>query len=359
MTESRGAAPGRGFWRAVDERVGISSLTYHVPDHAQGLGYSLGAITLASFIVLVVTGIWLGQFYNPMPDEARSSLRYILASAPAGFFVRNLHYWAANAMLLTALLHMLRVLYSGAYKRPREANWLVGIGLLALTVGLVFTGSVLKWDQEGLEGLAHNVEIAGLLGGLGAWFAPSFSDTIPILTRLYIAHVSILPILLAALFVIHALLIKYHGLAPDALSGRDATTRRTAGEPSRGTFLGHLGVAGLYSLIGLGLLVFLAVTVPAQLGPAPVEGIEITKPWWMFLPIFAIENAIGLGGLLWASLAIFVALAIVPLLDRSPHLHPSRRRAILIAYGLFALAIVGLGVYAKIAPSAAHLGMGG
>ncbi|MDF1521889.1 MAG: cytochrome b N-terminal domain-containing protein [Trueperaceae bacterium] len=359
MAERSGAAPGRGFWRAIDERVGISGLKYHVPDHAQGLGYSLGAITLVSYLVLVVTGIWMGQFYNPIPDEARASLRYLLTSAPAGLFARNLHYWAANAMLLTALLHMLRVQYTGAFKRPREANWLVGIGLLALTIGLVFTGSVLKWDQEAVEGIAHNVEIANLLGGVGVWFSPSFSGSIPILTRLYIAHVSILPILLAALFAIHALLVKQHGLAPNALAGRDATTRATAGEPSRGTFLGHLGVAGLYSLIGLGLLVFLAVTVPAQLGPAPVEGIELTKPWWMFLPVFAVENAIGLGGLLWASVAIFLALALVPLLDRSSYLHPARRRAILLIYLVFAIVIVGLGIYAKVAPGADHLGMGG
>ncbi len=351
--------PRKGFWQAVDERVGISALQYHVPEHAQGLGYSLGAVTLVSFLVLVITGIWMGQFYNPMPDSVRDSLRYLFTTAPAGFFARNLHYWSANAMLVTALLHMLRVLYSGAYKRPREANWLVGVLLLALTVGLVFTGSALKWDQEGLEGIAHNLAIANLLGGVGGWFSASFSGSIPILTRLYIAHVSILPILLAAAIALHALLIKLHGLAPNALASRDATTRPTAGEPSHATFLGHLGAAGLYSLIGLGLLVFLAVVVPAQLGPAPVAGVELTKPWWMFLPMFAVENFVGLSGLLWAAIAIFVALALVPLLDRSPHLHPSRRRAVLVGYALFALVVVALGIYAKFAPGAAHIGMGG
>jgi len=359
MAESVARRSSRGFWQALDERVGIGALKYHVPDHAQGIAYSLGAVTLVSFVVLVITGVWLGQFYSPIPDSARDSMRYILTTAPAGFFARNLHYWAANAMLLTALLHMLRVLFTGAYKRPREANWLVGVGLLALTVGLVFTGSALKWDQEGLEGITHNLEIANLLGGVGGWFSASFSGSIPILTRLYIAHVSILPILLAALFAVHALLVKFHGLAPHAFARRDATTRATAGETSRGTFLGHIGVAGLYSLIGLGLLVFLAITIPAQLGPAPVAGVEITKPWWMFLPVFAIENAVGLSGLLWASIAIFVALALVPLLDRGPNLHPSRRRGVLIAYGALAVLIIALGIYAKVAPSASHIGSGG
>jgi len=345
-----------GFWQAVDERLGISELKYHVPDHAQGLGYSLGATTLVAFIILVITGIWMGQFYNPMPDTARNSMFYLLTTAPAGFFARNLHYWAANAMLLTALLHMLRVLWTGSYKRPREANWLVGVALLALTVGLVFTGSILKWDQEALEGLGHNVEIAGLLGGIGSWFSPSFSGSIPLLTRLYIAHIAILPILLAALFFIHALLIKLHGLAPNAYANRSATTSKTAGDNSHATFLEHLGTAGLYSLIGIGVLVFLAVAVPAQLGPAPVAGIEITKPWWMFLSIFAVENWVGLSGLLWVSVAIFVALALVPFIDRSPYLHPTRRKAVLIIYGLFTLILIALGIYAKFAPGAAHLG---
>ncbi len=350
------AGTRKGFWQAVDERLGISELKYHVPDHAQGLGYSLGAITLVAFLILVVTGIWMGQFYNPMPDTARSSVLYLLTSAPAGFFARNLHYWAANAMLLTALLHMLRVLWTGAYKRPREANWLVGVALLGLTVGLVFTGSILKWDQESIEGLGHNVETAALLGGIGSWFSPEFSGSIPLLTRLYIAHIAILPILLAALFAVHALLIKLHGLAPNAFAGRTATTRKTAGESSHATFLEHLGAAGLYSLIGLGVLVFLAVAVPAQLGPAPVTGIEVTKPWWMFLPIFAVENWVGLGGLLWVSVGIFVALALVPFVDRNPYLHPARRKGALIVYGLLALLLVALGIFAKFAPGAAHLG---
>lgn len=345
-----------GFWQALDERLAISELRYHVPEHAQGLAYSLGGITLMAFVVLVLTGIWLGQFYDPMPDHARNSLFYLLTSAPAGLFARNLHYWAANAMLLTALLHTLRVLWTGAYKRPREANWLVGVALLALTVGLVFTGSALKWDQEALEALEHNVEVAALLGGIGSWFSPEFADSVPLLARLYIAHVSILPVVLGTLFVIHALLVKLHGLAPSAFASLDAASRKTAGEPSRATFVEHLGAVGLYSLIALGVLVFLAVAVPAQLGPAPVEGIEITKPWWMFLPIFAIENWVGLEGLFWASVALFIALAVVPFIDRGPYLHPARRRWLLVVYGLLALLIVGLGLYAKFAPGATHIG---
>ncbi|MCL6526357.1 MAG: cytochrome b N-terminal domain-containing protein [Thermaceae bacterium] len=345
-----------GFWQALDERLGISALKYEVPEHAQGIAYSLGGVSLVGMAVLVLTGIWLAQFYDPMPEHVRSSMTYILTQAPAGFFARNLHYWAANVVLVTVLLHMLRVLYTGGFKRPREANWLVGVGLLGVTVGLIFTGTALKWDQEALEAVGHNVEAAELLGGLGTWFSPQFAERIPLLARVFTAHVSVLPVALGVLLVLHFLLIKLHGLAPNALARTDATTRKTSGEPTRANFLQHLGVVGAYGLVGLGALVFLSLALPAQLGPMPVAGIEVTKPWWPFLPFFAIENWLGLSGFLWAGVLVFLSLVVVPLLDRSPYLHPSRRRAFLIFFGLLALALMGLGIYAKFAPGAMHLG---
>lgn len=345
----------RGFWQALDERLGISALKYDVPEHAQGIWYSLGGVSLVGFVVLVLSGIWLSQFYDPMPEHVRASMQSILREAPGGFFMRNLHYWAANVVMVTVLLHMLRVLFTGGFKRPREANWLVGVGLLAVTVGFVFTGTVLKWDQEAIEALEHNVEAAQLLGGIGTFFSPQFAERIPLLTRVFTAHVSVLPALLVLLLTAHFLLIKLYGLAPNAFAHREATTRKTSSEPTHATFLQHMGVVGAYALVGLGVLVFLSVTLPAQLGPAPVEGVEITRPWWPFLSLFALENWIGLRGLVWASAALFIALALVPLLDRSPYLHPSRRIAFLIVYALLALAMVALGFYAKFAPGTAHL----
>lgn len=353
---SRHDTARHSLWDVLDERLGISALRYDVPEHAQGLGYSLGGVSLVGFVALVLSGIWLAQFYDPMPEHVRNSMASILDEVPAGFFMRNLHYWAANAVMFTVLLHLLRVLFTSAYKRPREANWLVGVGLLAVTVGFVLTGSVLKWDQEGFEALQHNVEAAELVGGLGVWFSPQFAERIPILARTFTAHVSVLPALLVVLLALHFLLIKLHGLAPDALAGREVRTRKTSGESSRVDFLEHLGVIGLYSLVGLGVLVFLAVAVPAQLGPAPVEGVELTKPWWPFLSLFALENWVGLRGLLWVGILLFALLALVPFVDRSPYLHPARRLGFLAFYGLLVLAVIALGLYAKFAPGARHLG---
>jgi ubiquinol-cytochrome c reductase cytochrome b subunit len=348
-------ASRKGFWAAVDERLGLSTLRYDVPEHAQGIAYSLGGVSLVGLIVLIGSGIWLAQFYDPMPEHVRASLLDLLSSVPAGFFLRNLHYWAANVVMVTVLLHLLRVIFTGSFKRPREANWLVGVALLAVTLGLVFTGSVLKWDQEAVEALGHNVEVAALLGGLGGWFSPQFAERIPLLSRLFIAHVSILPVALFVLLALHILLIKLHGLAPNALASRAAVTGKTAGQPSHATFLEHLGAVGGYALVGLGGLIFLSLAVPAQLGPVPVEGIEVTKPWWPFLPLFALENWLGLGGLLYAGLVLFVVLALLPWLDRSPLLHPLRRKGILLLVALLTLLLVALGLYAKATPGALHL----
>ena len=170
-------------WRrtldAVDERLGIRALEYPVPEHANNVAWSLGGITAVSFLILVVTGILLVQFYAPVPESANASLRDMVTHVWGMWFVRALHFWAAQAMYVTAILHMLRVFFTGSYKRPREGNWLVGVAMFGLVIFALFTGTVLKWDQEGFEALGHNLEIADLLGGAGVWFSP----TSPIASR--------------------------------------------------------------------------------------------------------------------------------------------------------------------------------
>src|SRR3990172_504052 len=169
-----------GEW--LNERLGLPGLAYAVPEHANSLPYLLGGITFTGFIILIITGIYLAQFYHPHPADAHQSVVYIITSAPLGDLVRSIHFWTAQIVILTLLLHMLRVLFTGSYKRPREINWYVGLGLLAVTLGLVFTGSVLKFDQEGVEGLPHNKKGAQGIGALGGWFSGEFSRSVPLLT---------------------------------------------------------------------------------------------------------------------------------------------------------------------------------
>lgn len=337
---------GNGTWKAVDERLGLSDLTYPVPRHANTLAYSLGGISVVGFLVLIFSGILLAQYYSPVPQFANDSVRAIMEGVQLQRILRGVHYWAAQVVMLAILLHMLRIFLTGSFKKPREANWIIGVGLLATTVGLFFTGSVLKWDQEGFEALEHNVGIGELLGGLGHWFAHAFAENVPILLRLYIAHVSILPGSLILLLAAHFWLVKRHGIS--------ARPGRPSGEYL--PFSSHLKHLGKYSLILVGIVLALAVLRPPIVGPAPVEGIEVTKPPWPFLAFFAIENWVGIPGLFWATVVSFTLLALVPFIDRSPEVLPARRRAPIAAAIVIVLALVGLGLLAWLTPGAEHVG---
>jgi quinol-cytochrome oxidoreductase complex cytochrome b subunit len=109
--------------------------------------WGLGLVTASSFLILVVTGVLLMFYYKPYPEVAYDSIKDIHFVVPTGRFMRNIHRWAAHVMVVGVILHMARAFYTAAYRSPREFNWIVGLVLLALTLGLSFTGYLLPWDQ--------------------------------------------------------------------------------------------------------------------------------------------------------------------------------------------------------------------
>ena len=354
VTVTRGGRWTRA-WEAIDERIGLSGLAYPVPAHANGIGYILGGITFFGFLILAATGIWIAQFYHPTPGTARESVVYIMNVAPLGDVVRGIHFWVANIVMATVLLHMGRIFVTGAYKRPREANWLVGLGLLAVTLGLIFTGTVLKWDQEGYEALGHNVEMGNLLGAFGFWFSSDFAASLPILGRLYMAHIVILPALGTLLLIAHFLLVKRHGIS--ALPADTDAAVEGGPMPAKGgsAFSAHIVRMAGFGLVMLAVATVLAVVLPAGLGPRPIPGTETTKPPWMFLAFYPFEDWFGLPALLWAPAVLFGALAALPFIDRNPY-RSARRRKVLMALGaLAAVALVLLVVYALVTAAQAHV----
>jgi ubiquinol-cytochrome c reductase cytochrome b subunit len=338
-------------WRAIDERLGLSALRYPVPRHANNVAWTLGGLTLAALVILVVTGIILAQFYSPSPDAARESVLHIETEVPLGGLIRGIHVWAAQAMFVLALAHLARILITGSYKRPREANWLIGLGLLAMVGLLLFTGSTLRWDQEAFEAVEHNSELASLAGGFGTWFTSELAPATPLVSRLYLAHVSFLPALVFVLLILHFALIKRHGVS--------ARSTVAVGEPEPDDtvpFTSHIRHLVGWSLILLAVLVALAAVSSNAVGPAPVEGIEVTKPLWPFYFLYQVENWIGIPGLFWAPLVIFVFLAALPFLDRKPERRPSRRRWVMgSAFVLFGAWVV-LTVMVASQGVATHLG---
>ena len=345
-TPSRRTRRGR-LLEALDERLGLKGLAYPVPEHANKLAYSLGGLSLICFVLLVGTGIVLAQFYNPDPAAAHASVRRLSTEVTLGGWLRAFHYWAAMAMVVLIGLHLLRVFAAGAFKRPREGNWLVGVLLAGMVAAFYFSGTVLKWDQEALEALEHNIEAGRLLGRLGFWFSPEFGG-LPLLERLYTLHIAVLPAVFFLTVTVHLLLVKRHGMAPSPFR------RGPEPEPTE-PFSRHLARLGGFGLLLVAVLTALAVLAPPGHGPAAVEGIEVTKPPWPLLWLYPLENWVGVSGILWATLAVFAALVVVPFVDRTPERHPRRRLVVVLAAALIVVAVVALIVYGVVTPITTHL----
>src|SRR5262249_19900790 len=181
--------------------------------------FGLGLILTASFVVLTITGILLMVYYKPASELAYNSVKDIHFVVPAGRFIRNIHRWSAHLMVAAAFLHMARVFYTGSYKRPREFNWLVGLALLVITLGLSFTGYLLPWDQLAYWAITIGANIANSPRevtdplGVTAWFDPGkFQKQLLLganyvgqeaLIRFYVLHVAALRRPRAAVIGIH------------------------------------------------------------------------------------------------------------------------------------------------------------
>jgi quinol-cytochrome oxidoreductase complex cytochrome b subunit len=335
------------------ERTGWKGLTYPVPTHANKIWYLLGGISFVGFLILFATGIYMAQFYNAQPSDAHQSAVFLITGVPLGDLIRSIHFWTAQIVTVTVVLHLLRILYSGSFKRPRELNWYIGLGLLFVTLGAVYTGSVLKYDQEGLEALQHSKEAGELMGALGAFFTSEFSSTASLLTRLFTTHVSILPMAFAALIGVHIYLINQHGISPKATL--DATARKTKGE-GESRFDIHLRRMIGYGLILLAVVMSLALLLPAPIGQHGMPGAEVTKPWWMFVWLFPAEAALGVRALIIMPSILGGLLLLVPVVDRSPYLNPLKRKWVLIVAGIILLILIIGGLVAVIQPTTDHLG---
>lgn len=350
-----------GFRRVtswLDDRLGLSALRYHVPAHANTLWYTLGGITFIGILVLFATGVWLAQYYNPDPLAARDSVIYIQNEVRLGDVIRGIHVWTAYLVVITAALHLIRVFVTASYKAPREFNWLIGIALFVTVLfGAVFTGTVLRWDQEAYEAMVHNMEIANVLGSFGGFFSDAFTMSVSMLPRLYIAHVSIVPMLIVALLVVHIFLIKHHGISPTPAQqdAGEAPGGRLPPQRETGRYQTHLRLMLGYGLAVVALAGTLGVLFPQKIGPAPDPTLEVTKPPFVFYWLYAFEDWWGVQGILYAVIASFGVLALLPFIDRTPA-RALRRRPIIAALGLVMLvAIVALSIKVGTAPVAQHL----
>jgi ubiquinol-cytochrome c reductase cytochrome b subunit len=208
-----------------DFRLGISDtllpmLRHPVPRELAGpLGwwYVFGSASLTLFALQILTGIGLSLTYVPSADQAYESLLYLNYQQPWGWFLRSLHYWSGSAMVVMVLVHITQVFLHGSFKYPRELTWLLGVLLLLCTLGMAFTGQVLRWDPDAYWGVGVGAAMAGRVPEAG----PTIVDLLlgaPIigaatLSRFFALHVFVIPGLLITFLSVHLWLVLKKGIS--------------------------------------------------------------------------------------------------------------------------------------------------
>ena len=220
---------------AIQQNVFLHLFSTKVRKRMLSLGatWYLGTLTLATFLVLIVTGILLMLYYHPSVPLAYADVKDLQFVVSSGLFLRNLHRWAAHAMVFLAFAHMFRVFYRGAYRAPREFNWVVGVVLLLVTLLLSYTGYLLPWDQLAFWAITVGTNISSAV--------PLIGDKIHFLLlggnqvnanallRFYVLHCVILPLSAAVFLAVHFWRIRKDG----GLYVRESEPGHTgAGQPS-------------------------------------------------------------------------------------------------------------------------------
>jgi quinol-cytochrome oxidoreductase complex cytochrome b subunit len=209
-----------GDW--LEERFNIRGpletfLKKPVPKHAIRWYFCLGGITFSLFLIQGVTGILLSLYYKPTPEQAYDSILFIMNNVRFGWLIRSIHSWSASLMIATCVAHMLRVYITGAYKKPRELNWVAGVVLLLLTMAFGFTGYLLPWDQKALWGSTVGSEILGVVPLVGEQLLGLLRGGAEIsaltLTRFYGIHMLVLPVLAFIFLAVHFVIIRRQGIS--------------------------------------------------------------------------------------------------------------------------------------------------
>jgi hypothetical protein len=203
--------------------------------------FGLGGISFFLFLMLTITGVMLMFYYIPSVDSAWQTMRDIQALQPFGFLMRNMHRWAAHAMVITVFLHMCRVFYTGSFRAPRQFNWVIGVILLVLTFLLSYTGYLLPWDQLALWAVTVGVNMVGSTPFLGDLIKFLLIGDYQVgqnaLIRFYTLHVIALPLALSVFLAVHFWRIRKDGFSRGlTFTSRimDQGDTRSAGERAAG-----------------------------------------------------------------------------------------------------------------------------
>ena len=325
----------------LEHRTGIQTVVrnflYEEIPASSGWHQIIGSMAVFFFLLQVVTGILLAINYAPTPGEAYNSVKYIVTELTGGRIIRGLHHWGASMMIIIVVAHMTQVFLYGAYKKPREATWMVGVVLLLITLAFGLTGYLLPWDNRAYWGTVVTTRIAGqapivgpymarLLGGEGDIGVVTFA-------RFYATHVALLPPVMMILIGIHIYLVRKHGVAP----APDDTAPPKRFFPEQ-VFKDTVGVFCAFMIL---FVLALVAKVPLERLADPTDTAYTPRPEWYFLFLFQTLKFFkgsmeAIGSTVLPGIAVLI-LFLIPFIDRGPMIRLAKRT---FAFGFVVLGLI-------------------
>lgn len=285
---SRGGLAGWFRERLPVSGVQLAELTNEpVPNHLRYWWFCLGGTPAYLFVVQIVTGIMLAFYYQPSAGTAYESVRRITEEVSYGWYFRSVHKWAATLMVAAVILHQMRVYFTGAYRKPREINWMVGMCLLLCTLMVGFTGYCLVFEQLSYWGAKVGANISDtipVVGGFAKRMLLAGDDynenTVP---RFFMLHAAVLPATMILLIAVHIGIVRLQGVSEFRVQDEPPQ------EPRHFDFFpDHFYTELIIGLVLMILLSALATVFPAVMGPRadPLTTPEVIKPEWFFYATF-------------------------------------------------------------------------
>lgn len=363
-----------GDW--FDARLGISEVFMPMMRHpvprqlegAEGWFYVFGSASLTFFLVQIITGIGLALVYVPAADKAYDSLLFLNYEQPLGWFLRALHYYAGSGMVVMLLVHMTQVFLHGAYKYPRELTWVLGVFLLCSTMGMFFSGQILRWDPDAYWGLAVAGSMAGRVPIIGPWIVDMLLGG-PIiggdsLSRFFTLHAFVIPGALMAFLAAHLWLVLRCGVSAPPVPGQvvdPATYDADYHKQLEKDGVPFLGDAILKDIIFSAIAVTVVVLIAAYLGPKgptgppdPALADANPRPEWPFLWLFGLLSlsppAVETFIMLVFPVVVIGVLLLVPFLNNRGERAPSRRPVAVLSVIAIYTALAALSYEGATAP---------
>ena len=341
------------FVQWLNQRTGIDSLLHEALDEpipgGASWAYVFGSGLLFLFVSQIITGICLALYYVPSADHAHTVVSYIVKEVTSGSFIRSIHAYGSSAIIILLVLHIGQTILYGSYKGRRELLWLSGCILLALMLGMAFTGYLLPWDEKAYFASAVGTNLISEVPFIGPPLQQLVrgGDQMGTLTvsRFYVLHVFVLPGLLIGFIAAHVFFFRKAGAAGPIKE--DPVRPKLPPVPF---YPRQVIIDAVFAIVLIGILAMIAIRIPMDLGPAanPADTAFLPRPEWYYRPAFQWLKYLSgqwslMGGIILPAVLASI-FAGIPFLDRRLERRPWRRPIVAGGFFLFLVAYTSLGV---------------